>query len=92
MAELAEQAGVDVEVHQEGVRRYWAEITYSYFVAEYRSGTYIRQFKREVDADEFVRQVRDRRVQLHYKDSAPDVSVILERDLDLIAMVAPQLS
>ena len=46
------------KVHTEG-GRHWAEITYSYFVAEYHSGTYVKNFRKEDDADEFVRQLRD---------------------------------
>ena len=66
-------------------------MTYSYFVGEYRVGRYVRNFRREDDADEFVRQVRDKRLQVHYKESSPDTSVILDRDLDLIVHLVPQL-
>jgi Protein of unknown function (DUF3592) len=77
-------------VHQEG-RRYWAEITYSYFVGEYRSGTYIRNFRSEADAADFVRELKDRRLQVRYKEANPENSVILDRDLELIGLLAPQL-
>ena len=79
------------KVHQEGVRRYWAEITYSYCVGEYRAGTYLRRFRKEDDADEFVRQLRDKRIQVRYKDSDPDNSVILDRDIEMVALLTPQL-
>jgi len=79
------------KVHQEGVRRYWAEITYSYYVGEYRAGTYLRRFRKEDDADEFVRQLRDKRIQVRYKDSDPDSSVILDRDIEMVALLTPQL-
>jgi len=79
------------KVHQEGVRRYWAEITYSYYVGEYRAGTYLRRFRKEDDADEFVRQLRDKRIQVRYKDSDPDNSVILDRDIEMVALLTPQL-
>ncbi len=78
------------QVHQEG-RRHWAEITYSYFVGEYRSGTYVRHFKTEDQAADFVRELKDRRIQVRYKESKPDDSVILDRDLELIGLLAPQL-
>jgi hypothetical protein len=78
------------KVHTEG-RRHWAEVTYSYFVGEYRAGQYLRNFRKEDDADEFVRQVRDKRLQVHYKDSSPDKSVILDRDMDMIVHLIPQL-
>jgi hypothetical protein len=79
------------KVHQEGVRRYWAEITYTYYVGEYRAGTYLRRFRKEDDADEFVRQLRDKRIQVRYKDSDPDNSVILDRDIEMVALLTPQL-
>lgn len=78
------------KVHQEGVR-HWAEVTYTYFVGEYRSGTYVRNFRKEEDADDFVRQVRDKRLQVHYKESAPDTSVILDRDMEMVVLMVPQL-
>jgi len=73
------------KVEREGPRRIWAEITYSYFVGEYRSGTYLRTFRREEDADEFVRHIKDRRIQVRYKESTPEKSTILDRDLEMIA-------
>jgi hypothetical protein len=77
------------KVHVEG-RRHWAEITYTYFVDEYRVGTYLRNFKREEEADDFVRQLKDRRLQVHYKPNSPETSVILDRDLEMIVLLVPQ--
>jgi Protein of unknown function (DUF3592) len=77
------------EVRREG-RRHWAVITYSYYVGEYRSGTYVRGFKREDQADDFIRQLKDKSVRVHYNDSDPDRSVILDRDLEIIVLLAPQ--
>jgi len=78
-------------VQKEGLRNYWAEITYSYHVGEYRSGTYIRHFHSEEQAEDFVRQLKNRRIQVRYKESDPENSVILDRDLELIGLLAPQL-
>jgi hypothetical protein len=78
-------------VFHEGPRSFWAEITYSYFVGEYRSGTYVRRFRREAEAEEFVREVKEKQLQVRYKDSDPEHSVILDRDLQLVVMLAPQL-
>jgi hypothetical protein len=80
------------KVHNEGPKRYWVELTYTYFVGEYRSGTHVHRFRREADADEFVREIKDKRVQVRYNDSSPDQSVILDRDLEMLALMAPQLS
>ncbi len=80
------------QVRREGPpRRFWAEITYFYFVGEYRSGTYVRRFRKEEDADAFIRQVKDKRLQVRYNDSHPDQSVILDRDLEMIVLLSPQL-
>ena len=72
-------------VHSERPRRIWAEITYSYYVGEYRSGTYLRVFRHEEDADGFVRQINDKKLQIRYKESNPETSTILECDLQMIA-------
>ena len=79
------------QVHREGRRRYWAEIAYCYFVGEYRSGTYVRRFRKEEDADAFVRQVKEKRLQVRYSDANPEQSVILDRDLEMIVLLSPQL-
>lgn len=76
-------------VHREG-RRHWVEITYSYYVGEYRAGTYVRAFKREQQADDFVRQMKEKAVRTHYNESDPDRSVILDRDIEMIVLLAPQ--
>lgn len=77
------------EVHKEGMR-YWVELTYIYFVSEYRSGKHVHRFRREADAYDFVRQTKDKRVQVHYNTTNPDKSVILDRDLEMVALLTPQ--
>ena len=77
------------QVQKEGLR-YWVELTYTYYVGEYRSGKHVHRFRREQDDDEFIRQIKDKRVQVHYNVSDPDKSVILDRDLEVIALLAPQ--
>lgn len=79
------------KVEKEGPRRFWAEITYSYCVGEYRSGTHLRRFKREEDADDFIRLIKDKRLQIRYKESAPENSTILDRDLELVAPMQMQV-
>ena len=76
-------------VQKEGFR-VWAEITYTYYVGEYRTGVYVRRLRRQEAAEDFIRQVRDRRVQVHYSPFNPDRSVILDRNLEMIALLAPQ--
>ena len=78
-------------VHKEGWRNILVDITYTYFVEEYRSGTYIHRFRRAEDAEEFIRNIKDKRVMVHYDRVNPDRSVILDRDLELIVLLVPQL-
>ena len=67
------------------------ELTYSYYVAEYRAGKYLRRFRRTEDAEEFIRQVKDKHVQVRYRESNPEHSVILDRDLEMLALLTPQM-
>jgi hypothetical protein len=69
----------------------WVELTYSYYAGEYRSGIYLRRFRREEDAEEFIRQTKDKQIQVRYNESAPEKSVILDRDLEMIALLTPQM-
>jgi hypothetical protein len=38
----------------------------------------------------FVRQVREKQLPVHYKQSKPETSVILDRDLEMIVLMVPQ--
>ena len=76
--------------HKEGFRSNWAEVTYTYYVGEYRAGKYVRRFRKADEAADFVREVKDKRVHVHYNADDPDKSVILDRDIEMIAMLAPQ--
>lgn len=79
---------VSTKVVSEGWRNHLAEIGYSYCVGEYRSGTYLRKFSRAEDAAVFARAMQDKRPRVHYKESAPDVSTLLDRDLEMLAPIA----
>lgn len=78
-------------VHSPGPRQFWAELTYTYFVEEYRSGTHVHRFRKEDEADEFLRQIKDKRLQIRYNPRKPDESVILDRDLEMVALLVPQI-
>jgi hypothetical protein len=80
-----------VRVHTEGPRQFWVEITYTYFVEEYRSGMHVHRFRKEEEADEFVRQIKDKRIQARYNPAKPDESAILDRDIEMVALLAPQI-
>jgi len=75
-------------VHKEGWR-VWVELTYTYFVGEYRSGKFVHRLRREDQADDFVREVKDKHVLVHYDGNNPEKSVILDRDLEMVALVIP---
>jgi hypothetical protein len=78
------------QVHSQGFRSYWVDLTYTYFVGEYRTGKHIHRFHRKQDAEEFLRKVNGQRVRVHYDEAKPDTSVILDRDLEMIALMSPQ--
>jgi hypothetical protein len=82
---------LNAEAHGQGKRNFVAEVTYSYFVDEYRTGKYLRHFRRDEDAYEFVRQIRDKRIHVHYDPTNPNRSVILDRDIELVVLLVAQL-
>jgi Protein of unknown function (DUF3592) len=70
--------------------RFHATLQYTYFVDEYRTGKYVHEFQREVDADEFVRQLKDKRLQIRYKQSNPDKSVLEQSVVEQHVLLAPR--
>jgi hypothetical protein len=71
--------------------RFHAKIQYTYFVDEYRTGTYMHEFSREVEADDFARELKDKRVQIRYKQSNPDVSVLEQSVVEQHVLLAPRM-
>jgi hypothetical protein len=67
-----------------------ATLQYTYFITEYRTGKYVHEFARETDADDFVRQLKDKRVQIRYKQSNPDNSVLEQSIVEQQAQLAPR--
>jgi hypothetical protein len=70
--------------------RFHATLQYTYFVEEYRTGKYIHEFSKEAEADDFVRQMKDKRVQIRYKQSDPDNSVLEQSVVEQHVMLAPR--
>ena len=62
-----------------------ATLQYTYFAGEYHAGTYLHQFPREIDADDFVRRLKDQRVPIRYNPANPEKSVLEQ------SVVAPHL-
>ena len=75
------------EVQAAGVRTAngnWVEVQYRYYaLQEYRYGKYRRHFRKKADAENFAAATRGRSVQVRYREDNPDVSVVMERDLEL---------
>jgi hypothetical protein len=69
-----------------------ATLQYTYFIDEYRTGAYIHEFAREIDADEFVRQLKDKRVPIRYKPSRPALSVLEQSVVEQHAQLTPRFS
>ena len=70
--------------------RFHATLQYTYFVDEYRTGKYVHEFQNEDEADEFVRQMKDKRLQIRYKESNPDNSVLEQSVVEQHVMLAPR--
>jgi Protein of unknown function (DUF3592) len=70
--------------------RFLATLTYSYFIEEYRSGEYVHEFTQEDDADNFVRQMKDKSVQIRYNQSNPNKSVLEQRAIEQHIQLAPR--
>ena len=69
--------------------QFHAILQYTYFVGEYRTGKYDHDFPSETDADDFVRQMKDKRVQIRYKESNPDKSVLEQRAIQQYILLSP---
>jgi len=70
--------------------RYLATLHYTYFVGEYHSGEYQHEFSNESDADNFVRALKDKSVQIRYKESDPGKSILEERVLEQHIVLTPR--
>ena len=66
-----------------------ATLNYTYFVGEYRTGKYIHEFPKKAQAEAFVQQMKDKPVQIRYKPSNPDKSVLEQRVIEQHILLAP---
>jgi hypothetical protein len=67
-----------------------ATLNYTYFIEEYRTGKYVHEFTNEDDADNFVRQMKDKTVQIRYNQSNPDKSVLEQRTVEQYILLTPR--
>lgn len=65
-------------------------LEYSFFLDEYHYGKYIHDFSKESDAKEFASKLKDKRVQIRYKQSNPDKSVLEQSVIEQHIMLAPR--
>jgi hypothetical protein len=70
--------------------KWLATLTYTYFVGEYRTGEYHHEFPNEAAGEEFVRAMKDKNVQIRYKESNPDKSVLEQRAIEQHILLAPR--
>ena len=70
--------------------RFLVTLQYSYFIQEYRSGTYVHEFSKEENADDFARQMKDKKIQIRYNQSNPDKSVLEQSVVEQHALLAPR--
>lgn len=56
--------------------KYAATLSYFYFVGGYQSGEYTREFGNETDADDFMRQMKGRKLMVRYDEARPESSVV----------------
>ena len=63
---------------------YDVQVTYRYYaLQEYRYGKYSRHFRKKEAAEQFAEGIRGRSLQIRYREDNPEVSVLMERDLEL---------
>lgn len=71
---------------------YDVHVSYRYYAGqEYRYGKYSRHFRKREPADAFADSVRGRNVPVRYRQDNPNVSVLVERDLELAGIVQNQM-
>jgi hypothetical protein len=71
-------------------KRWLATLTYTYFVGEYRTGKYVHEFMSADEAGDFVRAMKDKNVQIRYKESNPDKSVLEQRTIEQYILLTPR--
>ncbi len=66
---------------------YWVEAEYRFFAhQEYHYGKYRRHFFRKASAEQFASAIAGRHVQVRYHEEDPEISVLLDRDLEMTAI------
>jgi hypothetical protein len=67
---------------------YDVQVSYRYYVAqEYRYGKYQRHFRKKEPAEAFAETLRGRSLPVRYREDNPNVSVLMERDLEMLGIM-----
>lgn len=66
-----------------------ATLQYTYFAGEYHTGTYLHEFARESDADDFVRQLTSKRLPIRYNPASTEKSVLEQSVAEQQAPLTP---
>jgi len=70
---------------------YDVQVGYRYYaMQEYRYGKYRRHFRSKAPAEQFADAIRGRSLQIRYDETKPEVSVLMERDLELVGALQGQ--
>ena len=68
-----------------------ATLEYSYILEDkHRYGKYTHEFPKKPAAEEFVRTMKDKQVQIRYKPSNPDKSVLEQRTIEQYILLTPR--
>ena len=70
--------------------RFVAKLQYTYFVEEYRLGEYTHEFSKKSEADDFAAKMKGQRVQVRYKQSSPEKSVLEQSVVEQHILLAPR--
>jgi hypothetical protein len=67
-----------------------ATLEYSYHLEDkVRYGKYVHEFPKKAQAEAFVQQMKDKPVQIRYKPSNPDKSVLEQRVIEQHILLTP---
>lgn len=72
--------------------RHLATLEYSYFLTEPHSGRYTQEFSKKAEAEEFVRQMKDKQLPIRYNPSDPNKSVLERRTIEQCFALAPRFT
>ncbi len=76
------------------IQFYELTVTYNYFAGEYHAGEYKKHFRSEEQADDYLRAIKDKDIQIRYDPKDSRKSCLLDDDLRMIVPMsfAPALN